>query len=75
MMVCKWKSFSTDSETYTLEAFEEYVGDEFEAMMFKDNENIPSYIWTVNYVIIVKKYSKVLTDISFEKIPRNPVCE
>lgn len=61
-------------KTYTQEAFEETVGDEFEAMMFKDNENIPSYIWTVNFVIIVKKYSKVLTDISFEKIPRNPVC-
>lgn len=75
MMLCEWKSFSTDSETYTQEAFEETVGDEFEAMMYKDNENIPSYIWTVNYVILVKKYSKVLTDISFEKIPRNPVCE
>ena len=75
MMLCEWKSFSTDSETYTQETFEETVGDEFEAMMFKDNETIPSYIWTVNYVIIVKKYSKVLTDISFEKIPRNPVCE
>lgn len=75
MMLCEWKSFSTDSETYTQETFEETVGDEFEAMMFKDNESIPSYIWTVNYVIIVKKYSKVLTDISFEKIPRNPVCE
>jgi hypothetical protein len=75
MMLCEWKSFSSDSETYTQETFEETVGDEFEAMMFKDNENIPSYIWTVNYVIIVKKYSKVLTDISFEKIPRNPVCE
>jgi hypothetical protein len=75
MMICEWRSFSTDSETYTQEAFEETVGDEFEAMMFKDNENIPSYIWTVNFVILVKKYSKVLTDISFEKIPRNPVCE
>jgi hypothetical protein len=75
MMVCEWRSFSTDSETYTQETFEDTVGDEFEAMMFKDNESIPSYIWTVNFVIIVKKYSKVLTDISFEKIPRNPVCE
>jgi hypothetical protein len=75
MMLCEWKSFSTDSETYTQETFEETVGDEFEAMLFKDNENIPSYIWTVNFVIIVKKYSKVLTDISFEKIPRNPFCE
>jgi hypothetical protein len=75
MMLCEWRSFSTDSETYTQETFEETVGDEFEAMMFKDNESIPSYIWTVNFVIVVKKYSKVLTDISFEKIPRNPVCE
>jgi hypothetical protein len=75
MMICEWKTFSTDSETYTLETFEETVGDEFEAMLFKENEDIPAYIWTINYVIIVKRYSKVLTDISFEKIPRNPVCE
>jgi hypothetical protein len=75
MMICEWKPFSTDSETYTLEEFEAQIGDEFEAMMFKENEEIPAYIWTVNYVIIVKKYSKVLTDITFEKIPRNPVCE
>jgi hypothetical protein len=75
MMVCEWKTFSTDSETYTREAFEETVSDEFEAMLFKEGEAIPAYIWTVNYVIIVKRYSKVLTDISFEKIPRNPVCD
>lgn len=75
MMVCEWKDFSTDAETYTLELFEETIGDEFEAMMYKGDEQIPSYIWTVNYVILVKKYTKVLTDISFEKIPRNPVCE
>lgn len=75
MMVCEWKDFSTDAETYTLEVFEETIGDEFEAMMYKEDEQIPSYIWTVNYVILVKKYTKVLTDISFEKIPRNPVCE
>ncbi|MCM3115581.1 hypothetical protein M3610_09805 [Neobacillus sp. MER 74] len=75
MMVCEWKTFSTDSETYSLDLFEETVEDEFEAMYFKENEEIPSYIWTINYVIIVKKYSKVLSDILFEKIPRNPVCE
>jgi hypothetical protein len=75
MMVCEWKTFSTDSETYTLETFEAAAGDEFEAMLFKEEEEIPAYIWTVNYVIIVKRSSKVLTDISFEKIPRNPVCE
>jgi hypothetical protein len=75
MMICEWKNFSTDSETYSIEAFEAAVGDEFEAMLFKENEEIPSYIWTVNYVIIVKRCSKLFTDISFEKIPRNPVCE
>ncbi|HAQ07499.1 MAG TPA: hypothetical protein DCR24_08275 [Bacillus bacterium] len=75
MMYCEWKSFSTDTETYTQELFEETVGDEFEAMMFKDEELIPSYIWTVNFVIIVKRCSKYITDLSFEKIPRNPVCE
>lgn len=75
MMVCEWKSFSTDTETYTLEAFEEAIGDEFESMMFKEDEKIPTYIWTANYVIFVKRCSKMYTDISFEKIPRNPVCE
>jgi hypothetical protein len=75
MMLCEWKPFSTDSETYTLEVFESLIGDEFEAMMFKDNEEIPAYIWTVNFCIIVKQSSKVFKDISFEKIPRNPVCE
>lgn len=75
MMYCEWKPFSTDTETFSQEVFEETVGDEFEAMMFKDEENIPAYIWTVNYVIIVKRCSKYITDLSFEKIPRNPVCE
>ncbi|WP_042355724.1 hypothetical protein [Bacillus rubiinfantis] len=75
MLVCEWNNFSTDAEVYTQEVFEEIIGDEFEAMMFKDDDKIPSYIWTVNFVIIVKRSSKVLTDISFEKIPRNPVCE
>ncbi|MDQ6597038.1 hypothetical protein E2K98_00465 [Bacillus salipaludis] len=75
MMLCEWETFSTDSETYTLDTFEAVVEDEFEAMMLKKNEQIPSYIWTVNYVIIVKRSSKVTTDIYFEKIPRNPDCE
>lgn len=75
MMLCEWQDFSTDSEVFTKEVFEDTVEDEFEAMMFKEDEQVPSYIWTVNYVVIVKKYTKVLTDISFEKIPRNPVCE
>ena len=75
MMYCEYKPFSTDTETYTQELFEEVIGDEFEAMMFKEDNEIPAYIWTVNFVIIVKRSTKFLTDISFEKIPRNPVCE
>lgn len=75
MMYCEFKPFSTDTETYTQEMFEEVIGDEFEAMMYKEDHEIPAYIWTVNFVIIVKRSTKFLTDISFEKIPRNPVCE
>lgn len=75
MMICEWRTFSTDAETYTQAAFEEMIGDEFEAMMFKENDDFPAYIWTVNYVIIVKRSAKMVTDISFERIPRNPVCE
>jgi hypothetical protein len=75
MMLCEWKEFATDAETYTLEVFEEKIGDEFEAMMLRENEEIPTYIWTVNFVVIVKKSTKFINDVSFEKIPRNPVCE
>ena len=75
MIFCEFKPFSTDTETYTQEVFEEFVGDEFEAMMFKDDESIPAFIWTVNFVIIVKRGSRYITDLSFEKIQRNPVCE
>lgn len=75
MIICEWKSFSTDTETYNLEDFKEMIGDEFEAMMFKDDNTIPAVIWTVNFVILVKKASTVSTDILFEKVLRNPICE
>lgn len=75
MLICEWRNFSTDAETYTLELFEEMIGDEFEAVMFEDDQEIPSYIWTVNYVVIVKRNTRMYNDISFTKIPRNPVCE
>ncbi|WP_137744411.1 hypothetical protein [Robertmurraya siralis] len=74
MIICEWRAFSTDTETYTQADFEKLVGDDFEAMMFKDDDPIPSYIWTKNYVFHIRKNSKILTDISFEKIPRNPDC-
>ncbi|WP_449619761.1 hypothetical protein [Robertmurraya sp. Marseille-Q9965] len=73
MIIFEWKPFSTDAETYSQSVFEELIGDKFEAMMFHENDPLPSYIWTVNYLIIVKQCSKILSDITFEKLPRNPV--
>ncbi|WP_071394420.1 hypothetical protein [Bacillus tuaregi] len=75
MMVCKWMNFSTDTETYTQDDFEGLVGDRFEAMVIKESTKLPSYIWTNNFVVIVKNNSSKFSDISFEKIPRNPVRE
>lgn len=75
MILCEWQDFSTDTETYTIETFEETIGDEFEAMMFEGEAKVPAYIWTVNFVVIIKKNSRMFEDISFVKIPRNPVCE
>ncbi|WP_080844733.1 hypothetical protein [Cytobacillus gottheilii] len=73
MMVYEWKTFVTDREEYTQTSFEALIGDVFECMMFTEDDHIPSYIWTVNYVIIVKRSSKIFTDITFDKVPRNPV--
>jgi hypothetical protein len=75
-LYCEWRPFSTDTENYTQETFEELVGDEFEAMMFeKEDQEIPSYIWTVNFVCIIKRSTRMINDISITKIPRNPACE
>jgi len=75
-LFCEWRSFSTDTETYTQETFEDLVGDEFEAMMFeKEDQEIPSYIWTINFVCIIKRSTRMINDISVTKIPRNPACE
>lgn len=75
MMVCKWKTFTTDTEMYTQEVFEEMVGDKFEAMLIRDNESIPPVIWTDNFVVMIKNSSSLFSDITFEKIPRNPVMK
>lgn len=75
MMYCEWKPFSTDMKLYTQEEFEEMIGDEFEAMMFEENEELPSIIWTCNYVCLIKKSARIINDISITKIQRNPVCE
>ena len=74
-IVCEWRDFSTDTETYTQELFEDLVGDEFDAMMFEsEDHDIPSYIYTVNFVCIIKKNTRMISDISITKIPRNPGC-
>ena len=75
-LYCDWYTFSTDTETYTQDFFEEIVGDEFEAMMFANgNLDLPSFIWTTNFVCILKKNTRLINDISITKIPRNPACE
>ncbi|MFC0472441.1 hypothetical protein ACFFHM_18625 [Halalkalibacter kiskunsagensis] len=74
MILCEWRDFTTDTETYTQKNFEELVNDEFEAMMFEGDEEIPAYVWTVNYVCLIKNGTRMIADISVTKIPRNPVC-
>jgi len=75
MMICEWRPFSTDIKTYTQEEFEAMVEDEFEAMMFEEGTEIPTIIWTTNYVCLVKPNARIINDISITKIHRNPVCE
>lgn len=75
MLLCEWKPFSTDMKQYTQEIFEELVDDEFEAMMFEEGSEIPSTIWTTNYVCIIRPNTRIINDISITKIQRNPVCE
>ncbi|MGM9987465.1 MAG: hypothetical protein ACI35O_09580 [Bacillaceae bacterium] len=74
MVLCEWKDFSTETETYTKERFEREMDDEFEAMIV-DETGFPTFIWTVNYVILVTKRSKIIEEVEFTKYPRNPVCE
>ncbi|ADI00270.1 hypothetical protein [Salisediminibacterium selenitireducens] len=75
-LICEWRDFSTDTENYTQDMFEELVGDEFDAMMFEHaNDEIPAFIWTANYVCIIKRSTRMINDISITKIPRNPACD
>ncbi|MBB5174682.1 hypothetical protein [Texcoconibacillus texcoconensis] len=74
-IIFDWIDFSTDTETYSREAFENAVGDQFEAMMFDDNHEIPSFIWTLNYVCVLQNSARMINDISIKKVPRNPACK
>lgn len=72
MILHEWKDFSTDSDFYTKESFEEQVGDTFEAMCLDDGKEIPHYIWTKHSVVIIKSNTRMINDVSFVKVPRNP---
>lgn len=74
MIHCEWVDFMYENELLSEESFEELVNDTFQAIMVDEN-NFPQYIWTANFVIIVTRRMKLLEEIQFRKIPRNPVCE
>ncbi|MBD8070841.1 hypothetical protein [Bacillus sp. PS06] len=74
MILCEWKDFSTDTETYSRKDFEGLVGDTFEAMMIEEGQAIPTTIWTTNFVCLLKQNTRMYNDISITKILRNPVC-
>ncbi|WP_066186417.1 MULTISPECIES: hypothetical protein [Gracilibacillus] len=73
MILNEWKEFSTDAELYTQENFEQQIGDVFEAMCLDENDDIPHYIWTKNYTVVIKPNTRVIKDVSFVKVPRHPV--
>ncbi|MBU5594727.1 hypothetical protein KQI76_06085 [Amphibacillus sp. MSJ-3] len=72
MILTKWKDFGTDSEYYTQSLFEKQLEDNFEALYLEEGKEIPSYIWTDRYVVIVKSNTRMISDVSFLKYPRNP---
>ncbi|MDL4841145.1 hypothetical protein [Aquibacillus rhizosphaerae] len=72
MILYDWKNFGTDTDIYTLETFEEEIGDEFEAMLFDEKKEMPTYIWTKKFVVNIKTNARMYKDVSFLKIPRNP---
>ncbi|SEN85885.1 hypothetical protein SAMN04488134_102112 [Amphibacillus marinus] len=72
MILTEWQDFGTDSEFYTQASFEDEVNDQFEAMSLKGDKEIPNFIWTKQYVVVIKNNSRMLNDVSFVKIPRNP---
>lgn len=72
MIFKEWKNFGTDAEFYTKSNFEGQVDDVFEAMCLEEGKEIPNLIWTKQYVVIIKNNTRIINDVSFVKIPRNP---
>lgn len=72
MILTEWKDFGTDAEFYTQKHFENQVNDQFEAMCFEEGSDIPNVIWTDHHVVLIKNNTRMINDVSFVKIPRNP---
>ena len=72
LILNEWKDFGTDAAFYSLESFEKQIGDVFEAMSLEDGKEIPNYIWTKQYVVVIKPNTRMINDVSFVKVPRNP---
>ncbi|MBM7543127.1 hypothetical protein [Amphibacillus cookii] len=72
MILTTWKDFGTDAEFYTQANFEEEVDDNFEGVYFEEGKDIPNYIWTTQYVVVIKNNTRMFNDVSFVKVPRNP---
>lgn len=72
MILKEWKDFGTDAEFYTKSSFEKQVDDVFEAMCLEEGKDIPNYIWTKQYVVVIKNNTRMINDVSFIKIPRDP---
>jgi len=72
MILTRWKDFGTDSEFYTQTLFEQQLEDSFEALYLEEGNEIPSYIWTKRYVVVVKSNTRMINDVSFLKYPRHP---
>ncbi|MEH6937198.1 hypothetical protein V7056_04945 [Bacillus sp. JJ664] len=74
MMQCTWINFQLENEELTQERFEEMMDDHFQAVKL-DDTGFPQYIWTSNFVFIVIRRVKLIEEIEFKQIPRNPACE
>lgn len=72
MILNEWKEFNTDAESYSQEVFEQHIGDTFEAMCLEEGHDIPNYIWTKHYTVVIKPNTCLIKDISFVKVPRHP---
>lgn len=74
MIKCDWIDFQVDNELITQDRFEEMINDTFQAMTV-DGNNFPQIIWTANFVIVVTIRFKIVEEVEYKQIPRNPACE